>query len=58
MVHREDQADVCIIGSGAGGAVIAYELARRGLSVLVVERGPRVEPKDFTDDELSMIPRL
>jgi len=31
--------DVIIIGSGAGGATLAYALAPRGLRVLVVERG-------------------
>lgn len=32
--------DVVIIGSGAGGSPIAYELARAGKSVLVLEKGP------------------
>ena len=31
--------DICIIGSGVGGAAIAWSLRRTGLSVLVVERG-------------------
>ena len=34
-----EQADVCIIGSGAGGAYVAYRLADRGLSVVVLEEG-------------------
>ena len=54
---RTESVDVCIVGSGAGGAVMAYELARRGLNVLVLEQGPRVSPDDFSQDELSMIPR-
>jgi len=33
-------ADVVVIGSGAGGAAVAGELAVRGLSVIVVEAGP------------------
>jgi choline dehydrogenase-like flavoprotein len=49
------EADVCVIGSGAGGAIVAYELAKRGRSVLVVERGKYVEPRSFTEDELEMI---
>ncbi|MCH8544624.1 MAG: GMC family oxidoreductase [Alcanivorax sp.] len=43
-------ADVVIIGSGAGGAVTAYELARKGLDVLVLEAGPYVPSSEFTED--------
>ena len=32
-------ADVCVIGSGASGAVAAHDLAKEGLSVVVVEEG-------------------
>lgn len=35
-------ADVVVIGSGAGGSVVATELALRGLRVIVLEEGPRV----------------
>ncbi len=31
--------DIIVIGSGAGGAVVAKELAARGLDVLVLEAG-------------------
>ena len=30
--------DVCIIGTGAGGAVVGYHLAQSGLKVLMLER--------------------
>jgi len=33
--------DVVVIGAGGGGPVVAKELAQRGLSVLVLEAGPR-----------------
>jgi choline dehydrogenase-like flavoprotein len=38
--------DVVIIGSGAGGATLAYGLTARGLRVLVVERGDYLRPND------------
>jgi choline dehydrogenase-like flavoprotein len=33
--------DVIVVGAGGGGAVVAKELAARGLDVLVIEAGPR-----------------
>jgi len=37
--------DNIIVGSGAGGSAAAYQLARSGESVLLLERGPSL-PKD------------
>ena len=31
--------DVCVVGSGAGGGPLAWSLARRGLSVALLDRG-------------------
>ncbi|MGB4267839.1 MAG: GMC family oxidoreductase [Spirochaetota bacterium] len=46
-------ADVCIIGSGAGGAVVAYELAVIGYSVVVVEEGGYFTTKDYNGKPLN-----
>lgn len=50
-----DEADVCIVGAGAAGGVLAYDLAKAGLKVVVIEAGPFWDPQhDFASDELSM----
>ncbi|MFA6197344.1 MAG: GMC family oxidoreductase [Sulfurimonas sp.] len=46
--------DICIIGSGAGGAPIAYELSRAGYKVVVLEKGKNYKEEDFTKDELAV----
>lgn len=55
---RREDVDVCIIGSGAGGSLMAREAAVRGLRTLVLERGPRVSAAEMDDSELTMIPRI
>ena len=42
-----ESADVVIVGSGAGGAVAAKELAEAGLDVLVLEEGEHFDRRDF-----------
>jgi choline dehydrogenase-like flavoprotein len=37
--------DVCIVGSGAGGGTMAAHLARKGVDVIVVEGGPKVNTR-------------
>jgi len=44
----------CVIGSGAGGAVLAMRLAQAGRSVLVLEEGPEVDKSKFTQREGAM----
>ena len=46
--------DVCIVGSGAGGSPIAYELANAGFSVVVLEKGEYYTEDDFNKDELAV----
>ncbi len=38
--------DVCIIGSGAGGGTAAKVLTEGGLSVVMLEAGPRLNPEE------------
>lgn len=43
--------DACIVGSGAGGSVIAAELAGRGMNVLVLESGSGWQSEEFDQRE-------
>ncbi len=45
-------AEVCVVGSGAGGSVIAAELQQAGKSVLVLEMGGYRNEADFKQLEL------
>jgi len=49
--------DVCIIGSGAGAAPIAYELSNAGFKVVVLEKGKNYTEEDFNKDELAVCRR-
>ena len=40
-------ADVVVVGSGASGAVVACVLAEAGQSVVVLEDGPHVKPREY-----------
>ena len=40
------ESDVVIVGSGMGGATTAYALAKKGVNVLVLERGERIPKED------------
>lgn len=50
--HATLEADICIVGSGAGGGVLAAELQRGGASVLVLEMGQYRNEQDFRQLEL------
>lgn len=52
------RADVCVIGAGAGGAVVAAELAEGGADVVVLEQGPRHDEGAFTAHPPQMLARL
>jgi len=49
---------VLVIGSGAGGGVIAGELSKAGLEVLVVEKGGYFNESDFNQREVEMVTKL
>lgn len=51
--------DVCIVGSGAGGATVGKELAEAGLDVVMLEEGGYYETKDYlTNDPITSVVRL
>ncbi len=43
------EVDAVIVGSGAGGAISAYELAAKGKRVVVLEAGPYVSSDKFAE---------
>ncbi|HEX8242954.1 MAG TPA: GMC family oxidoreductase N-terminal domain-containing protein, partial [Longimicrobium sp.] len=54
LVH----ADVCVVGTGAGGAVAAARLAEAGFDVVVLEEGGWLRGTDFTEREGEMTEAL
>lgn len=50
--------DVVVVGSGAGGGVMAALLQARGRDVVVLEKGGAYGPADFTHREGEMLARL
>jgi choline dehydrogenase-like flavoprotein len=50
--------DVAIVGSGAAGSVIAWQLAQRGIRVAILEKGARQDPTTFQHSEFQMMPRV
>jgi len=56
MRRYDGEVDVCIVGAGAAGGVLAKELSEGGLSVVVLEAGPWVDTfDDMVNDELEML---
>jgi choline dehydrogenase-like flavoprotein len=52
------QADVAIIGTGAGGGITAEILTRAGLKVVLIEEGPLKTSRDFSMRENEAYPQL
>jgi choline dehydrogenase-like flavoprotein len=55
---RALSCEVCVVGAGAGGAVVAAELAEGGASVVLLEQGPHHDADDFTARPPQMLARL
>jgi len=55
-----EEADVCIIGSGAAGAILANKIVNgidgfEGKNVVLLEKGGYYDPEDFNQREVSMM---
>ena len=50
--------DVVIVGSGAGGATMAAELAEAGVDVVVIEEGGYHPTESFTADSMRALRTL
>lgn len=50
----DDEVDFVIVGSGAAGSVVAWELSRAGHRVVVLEQGPWRDEREFVHDEVAV----
>ena len=55
---KNDDSVVVIIGTGAGGGVLANELAQKGVGVVALEAGGRYLPSDYLNDEWASFGQL
>ena len=53
-----DSGVVVIVGSGAGGGTLGNELAQKGVKVVILEAGSRIEMQDFVNDEWESFTQL
>jgi choline dehydrogenase-like flavoprotein len=49
------RADVCVVGSGPAGALVAHRLADAGADVVILEAGPRFDFADRTRQQEAFI---
>tara|TARA_B100000949_G_scaffold185487_1_gene167480 strand:- start:315 stop:920 length:606 start_codon:yes stop_codon:yes gene_type:complete len=54
----DDDGVVVIIGSGAGGGTLGNELAQKGIDVVILEAGKRIEYDEFINDEWDSFSQL
>lgn len=57
-IDRNDSTVAVVIGSGAGGGVLASELCRLGRKVVCLEAGPRLSISDYRNDEFFSFQQL
>lgn len=50
-IERNDNSAVVIIGSGAGGGTLAYELTKAGIPCVLLEAGPYLRNEDYHNNE-------
>lgn len=55
---KTERFEAVVIGSGAGGSVVATRLAEAGVKVLLLEEGPWVKSSKFTQRDRDMYPKL
>jgi choline dehydrogenase-like flavoprotein len=55
---KNDDNVVVVIGTGAGGGVLANELAQKGVKVVALEAGGRYLPEDYINDEWESFGQL
>lgn len=53
-----EEADICIIGSGAAGSTLAKKVSEAGRSVVLLERGGYFEGEDMNQRDEDMLPLL
>jgi choline dehydrogenase-like flavoprotein len=55
---RDETADVCVVGSGCGGATLAHVLAEAGKKVVILGGGGACTRIDFDQREEDMLAKI
>ena len=55
---NEDSADVIVVGTGIVGCLVAEQMLDEGLSVLMLEAGPRVDRWRIVENFRNLPPTL
>lgn len=54
----QDEEVVVVVGSGAGGGTLAYELTTAGAKVVLLEAGPHLRREDYVNDEWAAFAQM